>query len=163
MRWTKEQVIWTLLRVSMGWIFLWGFLDKTFGLGFATTPERAWLAGGSPTTGFLANAVQGPLALFFRGLAGSVIVDWLFMLGLLLIGSALLLGIGIRIAAYSGSLLMFLMWLALLLPENNPILDEHIIYILVLIGLSSVPSGEWCGLGDWWKRTQLVRKFPILR
>ena len=37
-----------LLRILMGWLFLWTFLDKTFGLGFATTAEKAWIAGGSP-------------------------------------------------------------------------------------------------------------------
>ncbi len=28
-------------RVSLGWYFMWAFVDKMFGLGFATTAERA--------------------------------------------------------------------------------------------------------------------------
>ena len=63
------------LRILMGFIFLWAFLDKTFGLGVATPADKAWIAGGSPTTGFLSNAVQGPFATFFNSLAG-VPADW---------------------------------------------------------------------------------------
>ena len=45
-------------RILVGFVFLWAFLDKTLGLGFATTPEKAWLAGTSPTTGFLKMGVN---------------------------------------------------------------------------------------------------------
>ena len=30
-----------VLRLATGFIFLWAFLDKTFGLGFSTPVERA--------------------------------------------------------------------------------------------------------------------------
>ena len=60
----RGGIFWGLLRIAMGWIFLWAFLDKCFGLGFATgrDPETgaidfgsadAWINGGSPTEGFL--------------------------------------------------------------------------------------------------------------
>ena len=68
------------LRLSLGWVFFWAFLDKTFGLGFATPPERAWIEGGSPTTGFL-KGVEGTFADFFNGMAGQAWADWLFMIG----------------------------------------------------------------------------------
>lgn len=42
-----------LLRLATGWIFLWAFLDKTFGLGFSTPIDRAWINGGTPSQGFL--------------------------------------------------------------------------------------------------------------
>ena len=45
--------VWAITRISIGWIFLWAFLDKTFGWGFATPAGKAWISGGSPTTGFL--------------------------------------------------------------------------------------------------------------
>ncbi|GMA18260.1 hypothetical protein GCM10025862_02810 [Arsenicicoccus piscis] len=38
--------------------------------------------------------------------------DWLFMLGLLGIGIALITGCGLKIAAWTGTLLLFLMYLA---------------------------------------------------
>ncbi len=50
---------WSLLRLLLGWSFLWAFLDKMFGLGFATCRlegggidfgcDAAMLSGGSPT------------------------------------------------------------------------------------------------------------------
>ena len=158
----KPKYIFGLLRVSMGLILLWAFFDKLFGFGFATLPNKSWLAGNSPTSGFLLNAVHGPFAEFFRSLAGSGWVDWIFMLGLLLIGLSLLSGIFMKLASYSGIVMFLLMWLALLPPENNPIFDEHIIYSLVLILLSSFKAGRDLGCGNVWVKTKLVRKYPLL-
>lgn len=157
----KERYVWAALRIGIGWLFLWAFLDKLFGLGFATSPENAWIAGGSPASGFLEFAASGPLAPLFQSLAGNLVVDWLFMLGLLLVGLALLSGIGVNIAGYSGALMMLLLWLSRLPPENNPVLDEHIIYMIVLIGLARVKAGQWVGLGKWW--SQLVKGYPFLQ
>ena len=157
----KERYIWAALRIGMGWLLLWGFLDKLLGLGFATASEDAWIAGGSPTFGYLKFATSGPFAPLFQSLAGNPIMDWLFMLGLLLIGLALILGIGVKIAGYSGALLMLLMWLSHLLPEHNPVLDEHIIYMIVLIGLARVGAGQWVGLGKWW--SERVKDYPFLQ
>ena len=132
MKQDKLDFIWLLLRICLGWIFLWAFLDKTFGLGFATVAEKAWINGGSPTTGFLANAVRGPLADVFHSLAGVAIIDWMFMLMLLFVGLTLISNKFVKWGCIIGSLLLFLMYLSLLLPENNPIIDEHLVYILVL-------------------------------
>lgn len=87
----KQKIIFTALRLAMGFIFLWAFLDKVFGLGFATTAEKAWINGGSPTTGFLSFGVKGPFAEIFHNLAGVMVVDWMFMLGLLFTGLTLIL------------------------------------------------------------------------
>lgn len=45
-----------ILRILVGFTFFWAFIDKLFGLGFATPSERAWINGGSPTTGYLTMA-----------------------------------------------------------------------------------------------------------
>jgi len=135
----KEKIVLVVLRLSMGFIFLWAFVDKVFGLGFATTAEKAWINGGSPTSGFLAHAVKGPLASFFNSLSGIAAIDWLFMIGLLFVGTTLIFNKYVKWGSIAGILMLALMYVALLLPENNPIIDEHIIYILVLtlIGFSS--------------------------
>ncbi len=159
----KDQYAWVFLRLGMGWIFLWAFLDKLLGLGFSTAAGKSWLAGVSPTFGFLSSATHGPFAGVFQGMAGSAFVDWLFMLGLLLVGTSLILGIGIRIAAYSGSLIMLLMWLAALPPKNNPFLDDHVIYLIILLGLSSVRAWQWFGFGSWWSKTPIVKKYPLFQ
>ena len=138
---TADKFLWAVLRIMMGWIFLWPFLDKLFGLGFATEAGRGWVDGGSPTTGFLEFATRGPFAELFQSMTGAF-ADWLFMIGLLGIGLALLLGIGVRIASVSGALMLVLMWLAALWPEHNPFLDDHLIYAFVLIGTYVTDSGR---------------------
>lgn len=151
------------LRLALAWEFLWAFLDKTFGLGFATPGERAWIHGGSPTNGFLSNSADGPFASFYTAIAGATWADWLFMLGLAGIGLALLLGVGMRVAAASGAVLMVMMWSVALPPETNPFLDTHLIEALVLILLAAAHAGDRFGLGRWWARTPVVRAAPFLR
>ncbi|GAA1993201.1 DoxX family membrane protein [Isoptericola halotolerans] len=151
-----------VLRLLIAFQFLWAFADKTFGLGLATPAENAWVAGGSPTMGFLSN-VEGPFAGFFGALAGVAVVDWLFMLGLLGIGLAFALGIGMRVAAVSGAVMLVMMWMAALPIEVNPFLDDHLIEAVLLIGLAAVAAGDTLGLGRRWAATDLVQRYPILR
>ncbi|HUW42854.1 MAG TPA: hypothetical protein VMW02_01315 [Thermoplasmata archaeon] len=158
----KEQLAWIGLRLILGWMIFWAFLDKTFGLGYATTSDYAWLAGGSPTSGYLGYATTGPLAGFYQSLAGNAVVDILFMLALIAIGIALILGIGMKIAGYSGAVLMVILWSTNLPPANNPIVDDHLVYFILLLALTTVKAGQWLGLGKWWITTPLVKKFPIL-
>jgi thiosulfate dehydrogenase [quinone] large subunit len=158
----KKKVLWAILRVCLGFVFLWPFLDKTFGLGFSTLAEKSWLAGNSPTLGFLTHATKGPLALFYQSLAGMAWVDWTFMIGLLLIGLTLILGVMIRISTLSGSIMLFLMWTASFPPANNPLLDDHIIYILVLIGINMMQAGKFYGLGNWWHNLKIVKRYNWL-
>ena len=163
MKLNNTQKVWGILRIGMGWIFLWAFLDKTFGLGFSTARDRAWILGNSPTSGFLQFATKGPFAGIFQSMAGSALVDWLVMLGFLGVGIALIFGIGTRIAGYSGALMMILFYLTVLPPEHNPFLDDHIIYTVLLLGFTTVKCGEWFGFGKRWSKTKLVRKYPSLK
>lgn len=157
----RVTYVWAALRIALGWMFLWAFVDKVFGLGFATKPEAAWLAGGSPTAGYLAHATSGPLAGLYQSVAGSPVVDWLFLLGLFGLGVALLLGIGVQIAGYAGTVLVLMLWASNLPPADNPIIDEHIIYAIVLVGLAMVKAGQWVGLGNWWSKF-VGKRFPWL-
>jgi thiosulfate dehydrogenase (quinone) large subunit len=151
-----------VLRLATGFIFLWAFADKTFGLGFSTPSERAWINGGTPSQGFLkGDAVTGPLKDFFAGIA-SPATDLLFMLGMLAIGLAVMLGIGLRVSAVVGSLIMVLMYLAEwpftpLTSSTNPLVDYHIIYALALIAVAATHAGNTWGLGAWWQSLPLVR------
>jgi thiosulfate dehydrogenase [quinone] large subunit len=163
-----------VVRIATGLVFLWAFLDKTFGLGYATAAERAWVDGGSPTKGFLGNLDHGPFADMFRGWGGAVWADWLFMLGLAGIGIAVVFGVGLRIAAVSGTLMMLLMWAAEWpldrftdagepTMSTNPILDYHILYALVLTWLAIVAAGNTWGFGKVWGNLGFVKKNPWLR
>ena len=158
-----------VFRVVLGFEFLWAFLDKTFGFGYATPAERAWINGGSPTKGFLSRVAVGPFESTFHTIAGAAWADWLFMLGLLGIGIALIFGIGLRIAAVSGTVMMVLMWAAEWPLDKltsagepsmstNPIVDYHIIYALALIALAVTYAGRTWGLGRWWAGLPFVRR-----
>jgi thiosulfate dehydrogenase [quinone] large subunit len=173
----KGGLIWGLLRLSIGWVFLWAFLDKLLALGFASgrNPETgvadrfgdaAWINGGSPTDGFLQFGLhtKEPFTGFYESLAGSSLIEWAYMLSMLAIGVALMLGIATRLAAGAGILWMLLFYTASAIsPENNPFLDDHVIYAIVLAGIAVVGGGRYLGLGKQWERLSFVQKYPILR
>ncbi|WP_433384840.1 hypothetical protein [Micromonospora sp. KLBMP9576] len=151
------------IRIALGWTFVWAFLDKVFGLGFATEAKNAWINGGSPTKGFLSFGAAGPFAGFYKSIAGAPWADVLFMIGLAAIGVALMLGIGMRVAAVAGAVLYVMMWTVVLPPETNPFMDEHLLHAALLIGLALVNAGATLGLGGIWAKLPIVRRFPWLR
>ena len=159
-------------RLATGFIFLWAFLDKTFGLHYSTgaavaegDPSLSWINGGTPSQGFLTFAAQGPFKGFFNSISG-VGTDWLFMLGMLGVGLAVMLGIGLRVSAVAGSLIMVMMWAAewpLIQGSTNPLVDYHIIYALVLILSAVLLAGDTWGLGRRWARLPIVQRWSWLR
>ncbi len=161
-------------RLSLGWVFLWAFLDKLFALGFGTGRDAetgvvdrfgdaAWLNGGSPTEGFLKFGADGPFKGFYNDIAGAAWADTLFMLGLFAIGTALILGVTMRLAAGAGALLVVMMWTVALPPENNPFMDDHLIYALVLVLLGLTAAGRTFGLGRRWERLPFVAEHGWLK
>ena len=171
-KWRRFSLVAT--RLSVGFVFLWAFLDKTFGLGYSTAAERAWLEGGSPTNGFLSHLDVGPLKSFFNAIAGNPIANWLFMLCLAGVGIAVMLGIGLRLSAVFGSFLMVAMWVAEWpfaqftetgdpTGSTNPIVDYHIIYALALIVCAAYGAGRYFGVGTWWGGLPFVQRNPWLR
>jgi thiosulfate dehydrogenase [quinone] large subunit len=158
-----------VLRISIGFVFLWAFLDKTFGLHYATPSAKAWINGGSPTKGFLASVEVGPFQSLFHAIAGTWWANGLFMLGLLAIGVALIAGVAMRIAAISGVVMLAMMWLAEVpfaqftsagepTGSPNPFADSHYIYAVVLIVLAATYAGTTWGLGSTWARLPFVNR-----
>jgi thiosulfate dehydrogenase [quinone] large subunit len=151
-----------VLRLATGFIFLWAFLDKTFGLGFSTVRASSWLNGGEPSQGFLNSpAVTGPLKSFFAAIA-SPTTDVLFMLGMLAVGAAVMLGVGVRISAIAGTVIMLFMYLAewpfaANAASSNPLVDYHIIYALALIVVAVTSAGDTWGFGRVWKKLPVVQ------
>ncbi len=164
----KGMWAWTLLRLLLGWSFLWAFLDKFFGLGFATCRmedgtidflcDSAMVQGGSPTYGFLTFATAGSHTGFlFDWMAPAApdainLADVFFMLAMLVGGLALMLGIGVRIAAIGGALMMAFMFLAGdVWPENNPVNSSHVIEMAAFLGIATVGPGP-VSLQTWFER-----------
>jgi thiosulfate dehydrogenase (quinone) large subunit len=152
-----------ILRIATGFIFLWAFLDKTFGLGYSTTPAQAWINGGTPSQGFLKSpAVVGPFKPFFATIA-SPTTDVLFMIGMLAVGAAVILGIGLRISAVAGTIILLFMYLAEWsfgpnAASTNPVVDYHIIFALSLVVVAALSAGDAWGFGRSWKRLNLVQQ-----
>jgi len=158
-----------VVRILLGFTFLWAFLDKNFAWGYSTT--KAWMFGtgdGNPTAGFLKFGVNpnGPFHTFYTNLApdsASGIVNYLFMGALLGAGLTLVLGVAMRIGCIGSALLLLSMFLAVApwakyedkggstVASNNPLLDEHIIYAATLMVLMLICAGRYWGLGRWWE------------
>ncbi|MER5927304.1 hypothetical protein [Streptomyces mirabilis] len=162
------------LRLLTGFVFLWAFLDKTFGFGYATPSGKGWIDGGSPTKGFLSGVAAGPMESTFHSWAGDIWADWLFMAGLLGIGLALIGGIALRLAAVAGTAMMALMWVAEWPPakhlsdgtasmSTNPFADYHLVYAVVLIALALAAAGDTLGVGKLWAKLPVVRDHGWLR
>jgi thiosulfate dehydrogenase [quinone] large subunit len=158
-----------VLRIATGLVFAWAFLDKLIGLGYATPTERAWINGGSPTKGFLSGVDVGPFDTAFQAIAGAWWADWLFMAGLAGIGIAVTLGIGLRLSAIAGTVMMLLMWLAEFPLDRftatgepsmstNPLIEYHVIYALVLIAAAMTHAGNTWGLGKRWAALPVVQR-----
>jgi thiosulfate dehydrogenase [quinone] large subunit len=160
-----------VLRIATGFIFLWAFLDKTFGLNYSTPSAKAWIHGGSPTKGFLKSVEIGPFQSLFHSIAGTWWANSLFMLGMLAIGVALIAGVAVRLAAAAGVLILAMMWFAefplaqhtsagAASGSSNPLVDYHFLYAVVLIVLAASYAGTTWGLGRVWARLPLVHRHP---
>jgi thiosulfate dehydrogenase [quinone] large subunit len=159
---TNTSRVIAVLRIAFGLTFFWAFVDKIFGLGYATPAGKGWLDGGNPTAGFLKGA-EGPFAGFYHSLVGDFWVTPLFMIGLAGIGLALILGVALRVAAVAGVVLYLMMWSAALPPTTNPVIDDHILGAITLIALALLAAGRTWGLADRWNDLGIVRRYPWLR
>ncbi|WP_052852736.1 DoxX family membrane protein [Streptomyces avicenniae] len=163
-----------VLRIATGVIFLWTFLDKWLGFSYSTPSERAWSSGGSPASGYLSSVSVGPLEATYHSWAGVAVVDWLYMAGMLGVGVALVAGIGLRVTAVAGPLMMFFLWLGEFPParylsdgspsmSTNPLIDQHVVYAAAMVVVAVCSAGRVWGLGGAWERLALVRRHPWLR
>ena len=141
-----------LLRLSMGWIFIWAGFDKLI---------TDFSAGG-----FLVNASSGPLKNLFVDMGQSPaaldIVDPLVVYGQILIGFSLILGVFTRFGLLMGAIQMFLFYIVQLWPEFNPFLDEHIVYIFLMALLGALGAGRILGLDAIIEKWGPVQKVPPL-
>jgi thiosulfate dehydrogenase (quinone) large subunit len=95
------------------------------------------------------------------------------VLALLGIGLALILGVGLRIAAVGGVVLVALMWAAVwplaqhatggaLTGSTNPLVDEHVMDALALIVVGVGGTASRLGLGAMWAKLPFVQRHRAL-
>ena len=80
------------------------------------------------------------------------IINFMNEWGLTLLGASLILGLFVRLSSVLGAVLMLMYYLVILdFPYPNAhayIIDEHIIYIFVLIYFVVIRAGRYWGLDD---------------
>lgn len=126
-----------LLRFSMGWLMFYAGITKILNPEWSAA---GYLGNAKTFTGFFNWFVQPdvlPLTNFLN--------EW----GLTLLGVSLILGIFVRLSSVLGALLMLLYYFPVLqfpiIPPHSYIVDDHIIYALVLIYFSVVRAGRIFG------------------
>lgn len=144
-----------LLRISLGWMFLYAGITKVFD---PTWSAEGYLKGAKTFAGFY-QWLLGPNIL----LAVNFINEW----GLTLLGVSLIFGVFVRLSSVLGAVLMLMYYLPILdFPYPNPhslLVDEHIIYIFVLLFFASIRAGRVWGLERWCSDLPICSKFPWLR
>ncbi len=152
---TIEQTLIFLLRVAVGWVFLWAaihhFGDDSYVGGFL-----------SHTKTF--HPIYGPLAQS----SWLPVIAFLVEYGHLLIGLSLVSGLMVRASAPFAILLMVFYWTAhmdypYIDNVNNLIIDEHLIFALVLGYLIVRHAGHVFGLDGWVANQKLIRENGALR
>jgi thiosulfate dehydrogenase (quinone) large subunit len=142
-----QRVFVILLRVSIGWLF--------FHAGIVKILNSSWSAAGYLNS---AKNFEG----FYHWLASPALLpvtnfvnEW----ALTLLGASLILGLFVRLSSYLGVMLMLFYYLALDFPKpdaNSYIVDDHIIYMAVLLYLATIDAGRIWGLDGIIKRSKLA-------
>lgn len=140
-----------LLRLTMGWLFFYAGITKVI--------NPSWSAAG-----YLKGAKN--LVWFYQWLLTPNILPYINFInewGLTLLGVSLILGVAVRWSAIAGSVLMLLYYLVILdfpYPDKNSFLvDQHIIFILILILFIAFNAGRVWGLEEWYSKLTIYNKF----
>jgi|SRR3989344_4637617 len=144
-----------VLRVAMGWVMLYAGVTKVIDPSWTSV---GYLKGAKTFTSFFQWFLQpGVLP------TTDFINEW----GLTLLGVSLILGIGVRLSSVLGAVLMMLYYFPVLtfpviLPHSY-IIDDHVIYALVLLFFAAARAGRVYGLENWCSNLPICRNFPGLR
>ena len=141
------------LRLIMGWTFFYAGITKVINPNWSVR-------------GFLLHGIapENP----FTGMWTVMANDWAWLLtplnqvGLTLIGISLLLGIFVRFSAFWGAIMMLFYWLAAFPLANAFIIDDHLVYALLLFGLGAFGAGRILGLDSRIEKLDIVKQNPWL-
>lgn len=150
-----QKISFFLLRVTVGWMMFYAGIIKVID---PTWSAAGYLKGAKMFTGFyqwLLTPGMLPVINFVN--------EW----GLTMLGFSLIFGVFVRLSSFLGVILMFLYYLPILdFPYPNPhayIVDEHIIYMAVLLLFISFRAGRIWGLENWCSNLPICSRFPKLR
>jgi thiosulfate dehydrogenase [quinone] large subunit len=156
-RMSMERSLILLMRLSIGWVFLYAGITQAL-------LTSNWSAAGFLQHTKTFHALYAPIA------TSSLLplIDFCVKWGHLLIGLSLIFGLLVRVSGIFGVLLMLVYWSAHLdFPyvdtPLNFILDEHIVYAIVIAYLMAVRAGHVFGLDGWIGRQPPLSANPPLR
>jgi thiosulfate dehydrogenase [quinone] large subunit len=141
------------LRLVLGWIYFYAGITKVL--------NPSWSA-----KGYLMSAKN--FVSFYSWFSNPQIlpiVNFLNAWGLTLLGLSLILGIFVRLGSFLGIILMLLYYFVLPFPKPNPnsfIVDDHIIYVFILILFIAVKAGRFYGLDGYLSQKTWYQKFEKL-
>ena len=148
------------MRIAMGWVLFQGGIVKVL------DPE--WTAAG-----FLQFAIPegNPFMSLWQNFAGNPTIDFLVAWGLTLTGLGLILGVLVRWNAFWGAVMMLFFWAASLhgglaqgLPfEHGWVVDDHLVYAILLFGLGAFGAGRIFGLDAIIEKSEFVQKNAWLK
>ncbi|MFC4448585.1 DoxX family protein [Halorussus aquaticus] len=137
------------LRLVMGWTLFYAGITKVL--------DPSWSA-----KGFLLHGI--PEANPFGGLWTALANDWLWLVdplnqwGLTLVGLALLAGAFVRWSAFWGAVMMAFYWAASLPLSHALVVDDHVVYAMLLFGLGAFGAGRIFGLDQYLEDTEFVKR-----
>ncbi len=150
----KITVAATVLRLMLGWYML---VD---GVQILMTP--GWSAAD-----FLKGAQTFPAFYAWFATAGnSWWVDPLNSWGITLVGVALIVGVGIRPAAWAGAALMILYYFphyAFPTVPHGYIVEEHIIEAAAFVLVAVLPAAQTVGFGRLVREHTFLGRIPLVR
>ena len=138
-----QKLMLAATRVALGWLFFYAGITKVLNPNWSA---KGYLAG-AKTFGAFYQWLLTPNIIPFI----NFINEW----GLTLLGISLILGIFVRISSILGALLMLLYYFPILqfpYPNaNSYIVDEHIIYTLILLFFAALRAGRIMGFDSFLK------------
>ena len=133
----NQKVTLFLLRISLGWYFLYAGITKVL--------DPKWSAEGY----LKASKLLPDLYMWFASPAILPYINFINEWGLTLLGVSLILGVFIKYSAPLGAVLMLLYYipLGILYPDaHSMIVDDHIVFGLLLIYFAYVGAGKTWGI-----------------
>ncbi|OLP42851.1 DoxX family protein [Rhizobium oryziradicis] len=150
-----ERILLATLRICIGWVFLWASIHH-----YGSTGYVAGFLSSTKTFHF----IYGPLSQS----ALMPVIAFLVEYGHMLIGLSLISGLLVRVSAPFAIFIMLTYWTAHLdFPYvqsiNNLLIDEHMIYAMVLALLINRRAGHYFGLDAVLSRLPMFENNAALR
>jgi thiosulfate dehydrogenase (quinone) large subunit len=132
-----QKVLLFLLRISLGGFMLYAGITKVM--------DPSWSAAG-----YLSSANHFKSFYAWLSQSGMIsITNFANEWALTLLGVSLILGVFVRLSGVAGAVLMALYYLVLPFPHpdaHSLIVDQHIIFIWLLLYFSAVRAGRFWGI-----------------